>query len=52
MKDTGAQAVHPGYGFLSENHVFAQKVADAGFEFIGTSTFIVDLAMSIYILWI
>jgi acetyl-CoA carboxylase biotin carboxylase subunit len=30
-------AVWPGYGFVSENHVFAQQVADAGFVFIGPS---------------
>ena len=29
-KATGAQAVHPGYGFLSENEDFAQACADAG----------------------
>lgn len=34
-KETGAQAVHPGYGFLSENADFAQALADAGIAFIG-----------------
>ena len=34
-KATGAQAVHPGYGFLSENEDFAQACADAGIVFIG-----------------
>ncbi|GAB2443671.1 acetyl/propionyl/methylcrotonyl-CoA carboxylase subunit alpha [Nocardia tengchongensis] len=34
-KTTGAQAVHPGYGFLSERAEFAQACADAGIVFIG-----------------
>src|SRR6185295_12509070 len=32
---TGAEAIHPGYGFLSENPEFAQMCADAGIVFIG-----------------
>ncbi|MDM0123392.1 acetyl/propionyl/methylcrotonyl-CoA carboxylase subunit alpha [Variovorax arabinosiphilus] len=34
-KATGAEAIHPGYGFLSENEEFAQACADAGLVFIG-----------------
>ncbi len=35
IKQTGAQAVHPGYGFLSENSKFAEALADAGVAFVG-----------------
>ena len=34
-KQTGAQAIHPGYGFLSENADFAQSVIDAGLIWVG-----------------
>ena len=34
-KATGAEAIHPGYGFLSENEDFAKRVEDEGLVFIG-----------------
>jgi propionyl-CoA carboxylase alpha chain len=34
-KELGVDGIHPGYGFLSENAAFAQKVEDAGITFIG-----------------
>ena len=34
-KQTGSQAIHPGYGFLSENEAFAQRCEDEGIAFIG-----------------
>lgn len=39
----GAEAVHPGYGFLSENALFAEKLAVAGINFIGPSPQVIRL---------
>ena len=38
-KQTGAQAIHPGYGFLSENEAFAKRCEDEGIAFIGPKAF-------------
>src|ERR1700752_618894 len=37
-RDTGAEAVHPGYGFLSEREAFAEALAKVGVAFIGPNT--------------
>jgi acetyl-CoA carboxylase, biotin carboxylase subunit len=38
-KQSGADAIHPGYGFLSENAAFSQRCADEGIQFIGPGPF-------------
>ena len=42
-KDTGADAIHPGYGFLSENATFAQACEDAAIVFVGPSASAIKL---------
>lgn len=42
-KITGADAIHPGYGFLSENAGFVKKCTDAGIIFIGPSAEVVEV---------
>jgi acetyl-CoA carboxylase biotin carboxylase subunit len=41
-KQAGADGIHPGYGFLSENAGFAAKVAEAGMTFIGPSASLIE----------
>src|SRR5688572_30688050 len=42
-KATGVDAIHPGYGFLSENEDFARRVEEDGFIFIGPSTKAIEI---------
>ncbi len=42
-KQTGADAIHPGYGFLSENASFSKAVSDAGLIFIGPSAHSIEI---------
>jgi acetyl-CoA carboxylase biotin carboxylase subunit len=42
-KKTGAQGIHPGYGFLSENASFSRAVTDAGLVFIGPSAHSIEI---------
>ena len=43
VKDTGAQAVHPGYGFLSENRKFAEGLEKMGVAFAGPKSFAIKV---------
>lgn len=42
-KGTGCDAIHPGFGFLSENSIFARACEGAGIKFIGPSSDVIDM---------
>lgn len=42
-KDTGSEGIHPGYGFLSENAIFANMVTNAGIKFIGPKPHAIEI---------
>jgi acetyl/propionyl-CoA carboxylase alpha subunit len=50
---SGAQAIHPGYGFLSENVHFAQLCQEQGIEFIGPPVKAIDaMGSKRYLVWL
>ena len=46
LKTCGADAIHPGYGFLSENALFAKRCAEEGIAFIGPSPEAINAMMT------